>query len=139
MTITDFATSLRDPLVLFGLSGQVVFMFRFVVQWWASERRGRSHVPIAFWYLSLAGGFILLLYAIKKGEPVILAAQIPAMPIYIRNLWLIHTRATRLRERVKAFEAARVIRGPVSATASAAAATANEPLVSALHTDPARR
>ena len=38
-----------------GLVGQLMFTGRFIVQWIASERVGRSVVPLAFWYFSIVG------------------------------------------------------------------------------------
>ena len=88
---------LREPLVVFGLIGQSVFMLRFVVQWAASERAGRSYVPVAFWYISCAGAVMLLTYAILDEDPVILLGQSLGLGIYLRNLWLIrrHARSQR--------------------------------------------
>lgn len=74
----------------FGLLGQLMFTARFVVQWIASERAKRSVVPVAFWYFSILGGVIVLLYGIRKMEPVIILGQLPGVVIYARNLWLIH-------------------------------------------------
>ena len=96
---------LFKPLVLFGFAGQFVFFMRFAVQWFASERRGRSHVPIAFWYLSLVGGLMTLVYAILKPDLVFIVAQSLGLLIYTRNLMLIHDRRTRLR-RIQALRAA---------------------------------
>lgn len=95
--LNELLYRLRDPLVIFGLSGQFIFMLRFVVQWFASERAGRSHVPVAFWWLSIAGGLVLLLYGILDRDPVIILGQALAMLIYVRNLMLIHRRASRLK------------------------------------------
>ncbi len=95
--LNELLSRLRDPLVIFGLSGQFIFMLRFVVQWFASERAGRSHVPVAFWWLSIAGGAVLLLYGILDRDPVIILGQALAMLIYVRNLMLIHRRAARLK------------------------------------------
>lgn len=94
-----------DPLIWFGFAGQGVFMARFLVQWWASERRGRSHVPIAFWWLSLAGGLSLLVYSWLRQEPVLFFAQMLGLPIYARNLWLIYSRRIRLERRRNAVAA----------------------------------
>jgi len=55
----------------FGLLGQLAFFSRFLVQWVASERAGVSYVPVAFWYLSLVGSLILLVYAVHRREMVI--------------------------------------------------------------------
>ncbi len=90
---------LKQPLVLFGLAGQFVFMMRFVVQWLASEARGRSYVPVAFWYISLAGGVMLFIYGLLDRDPVILLGQSLGIGIYARNLYLIHARLGRYRRR----------------------------------------
>ncbi|MBV6657294.1 MAG: lipid-A-disaccharide synthase N-terminal domain-containing protein [Devosiaceae bacterium] len=78
-----------DLWVIWGLVAQSMFMMRFVVQWIASERARRSIVPIAFWFFSLAGGTLLLTYAIVRQDPVFIAGQGLGLLIYCRNLWLI--------------------------------------------------
>lgn len=75
--------------VAFGLFGQLMFTGRFLIQWIASERVKRSVVPIAFWYFSMAGGLILLSYAIYRRDPVFVLGQSLGVFIYARNLWLI--------------------------------------------------
>jgi lipid-A-disaccharide synthase-like uncharacterized protein len=72
-----------------GLLGQVLFFMRFFVQWLHSERQGRSVVPVAFWYFSVAGGFILLLYAVHRRDAVFIIGQLGGLLIYARNLHLI--------------------------------------------------
>lgn len=76
-------------LVLFGLSAQTMFMMRFIVQWISSERAGRSVMPVAFWWFSLSGGCMLIIYGLLKAELVIIVGQVPALIIYSRNLFLI--------------------------------------------------
>ncbi|MBW7907275.1 MAG: lipid-A-disaccharide synthase N-terminal domain-containing protein [Phycisphaerae bacterium] len=90
---------LLNPLVLFGFAGQFVFMLRFLVQWYASESRGRSVVPVAFWYISVLGGLILLTYAILREDIVFSAGQALGLLIYLRNIWLIHSRRRRYAAR----------------------------------------
>jgi lipid-A-disaccharide synthase-like uncharacterized protein len=75
--------------VFFGLFGQLMFTGRFLVQWIASEKAKRSVVPVMFWYFSLAGGVILLAYAIYRKDPVFVLGQSLGVFIYLRNLWLI--------------------------------------------------
>lgn len=77
--------------VTVGLLGQLMFTARFIVQWLASEKAGRSVVPVAFWYFSILGGAIVLAYGIHKLDPVIILGQLPGVLIYSRNLWLIRT------------------------------------------------
>ena len=72
-----------------GFAGQVFFSMRFFIQWLYSEKKGRSVVPIAFWYFSLLGGLTLLCYAIYRVDPVFIAGQAGGLLIYIRNLQLI--------------------------------------------------
>ena len=78
-----------SPLVVVGLVGQTVFMMRFLVQWIASERAGRSVVPIAFWWLSLGGAALLFTYAVLIADPVFILGQSLGFVIYSRNLVLI--------------------------------------------------
>jgi len=73
-----------------GFIGQALLFGRFFVQWIASERRKQSVVPRSFWYLSLAGGAVLLAYAIHRRDPVFIVGQATGFLIYTRNLWFIH-------------------------------------------------
>lgn len=75
--------------VVFGLLGQLMFTGRFLVQWIASERAKKSVMPVVFWYFSIAGGLILLAYAIYRKDPVFVLGQSLGVFIYARNLWLI--------------------------------------------------
>ena len=79
-----------DLWVLFGLVAQVIFAMRFVVQWIASERAGRSVMPVAFWFISLVGGLLTLIYGLIRREPIIIIGQVLAVFIYVRNLMLIY-------------------------------------------------
>lgn len=81
--------------VLVGLGGQALFTARFLAQWVASERARRSVVPVAFWWLSIAGGAVLLAYAVHRGDPVFILGQSMGLVIYVRNLWLIHAERRR--------------------------------------------
>jgi lipid-A-disaccharide synthase-like uncharacterized protein len=75
--------------LLIGLVGQALFGCRFLVQWVASEKQRRSVIPLAFWYLSIAGGATLLLYAIHQADPVFILGQTTGVIIYARNLVLL--------------------------------------------------
>ena len=77
-----------NPWVVLGFVAQGFFTMRFLVQWIASERQGRSVVPVAFWYLSVAGGGLLLVYAIYRKDPVFILGQAAGLVVYIRNLML---------------------------------------------------
>jgi len=74
---------------IFGLTGQVLFGCRFLIQWIASERKQESHIPVVFWYLSLVGGCVLLVYAIHIKDPIFILGQSTGCIVYTRNLALI--------------------------------------------------
>jgi lipid-A-disaccharide synthase-like uncharacterized protein len=80
----------RSPMgwTALGFAGQMLFGSRFVVQWWASERRRSIVIPTAFWMLSTVGGAALLAYAVHKRDPVFAAGQAAGLLIYLRNLTL---------------------------------------------------
>jgi lipid-A-disaccharide synthase-like uncharacterized protein len=87
--------------IAFGLLGQAAFGMRFLVQWIASERARESFIPLSFWYLSLVGSLILLVYSIHRKEIVFLLGYLPNSFIYVRNLVLLQRRqATRSPSRV---------------------------------------
>jgi lipid-A-disaccharide synthase-like uncharacterized protein len=72
--------------VLLGFVGQALFSMRFIVQWLASERVGRSVVPIAFWFFSIGGGVLMLFYALYIRDPVFILGQGFGLFVYLRNL-----------------------------------------------------
>jgi lipid-A-disaccharide synthase-like uncharacterized protein len=78
-----------DFWLVFGLAAQLAFAARFLVQWIASERAGKSVVPLAFWFFSIGGGLMTLIYGLVKREPVIIFGQLLSNIIYVRNVMLI--------------------------------------------------
>jgi len=78
--------------VAVGWLGNAVFFSRFFVQWYATERKKQVVVPTAFWWLSLLGSLLLLLYAFfYKHDPVFIFAYAFTWIPYVRNL-VIHNR-----------------------------------------------
>lgn len=73
-----------------GFFGQSLFFSRWIIQWIASERKAESQMPLAFWYMSLIGGLIVLAYAIHRRDPVFIAGQGIGSFVYLRNLMLIY-------------------------------------------------
>jgi lipid-A-disaccharide synthase-like uncharacterized protein len=74
-----------------GFLGQALFASRFFIQLFKSEMEGRSVIPVAFWYFSIGGGLITLVYSFHLGNAGLpfLIAQIGGLVVYGRNLWLI--------------------------------------------------
>ncbi|OPY68194.1 MAG: lipid-A-disaccharide synthase [Syntrophorhabdus sp. PtaU1.Bin050] len=75
--------------MVLGFVAQALFSARFLVQWVASERAGRSVVPVVFWHLSIFGTVLLLAYAIYRKDPVFILGQSAGLIVYFRNLFLI--------------------------------------------------
>ena len=75
--------------LLLGFFGQALFSCRFLIQWFASERRKASVVPVAFWWFSIGGGLCLLAYAIHRADPVFILGQSAGLIVYFRNLVLL--------------------------------------------------
>ncbi len=75
---------------MIGFLGQAVFGTRFILQWIVSEYKKKSHVPTAFWFLSLLGSLILLVYSIHREEPVFILGFSLNTLIYLRNIHLIY-------------------------------------------------
>ena len=93
-TFVNRLFNITSPLgiawVTIGLLGQALFTGRMVVQWLASERRGRSTVPVAFWWMSLLGASMLLTYFIWRKDIVGVLGQGLGWMIYLRNLAMIY-------------------------------------------------
>jgi lipid-A-disaccharide synthase-like uncharacterized protein len=91
----DVFVAQLDWWVVLGFIAQALFSARFLVQWIASERAGRSVIPTAFWIFSIGGGVLLFVYSLYRKDPVFIAGQGLGLFIYVRNLYFV------LRERKK--------------------------------------
>jgi lipid-A-disaccharide synthase-like uncharacterized protein len=92
-------TNSEIMILILGFTGQTMFFMRFFVQWLYSEKHKRSLIPTAFWYFSIGGSSLLLVYAIIRRDPVFMVGQSAGFVIYIRNLRLI---ARERREKLAA-------------------------------------
>ena len=93
-TLADFWQQFRDPReagwLVFGFCGNLAFASRFLVQWIYSERAGESKIPDIFWWQSIVGTLILLVYFVHRKDPVgMLGYAVNVVP-YVRNLVLVH-------------------------------------------------
>ena len=78
-----------DWWLALGFLAQALFTARFLVQWIASERAGKSVIPVAFWFFSIGGGALLLVYALYRRDPVFIAGQSLGLLVYVRNVYFI--------------------------------------------------
>jgi len=98
----DIFVAKFDFWLAFGLVAQLAFAARFLIQWIMSERAGKSVVPMAFWFFSVAGGTMTLIYGLVKREPIIIFGQLLSNVIYVRNImpiWKNHARGSQTLDR----------------------------------------
>lgn len=77
-----------DLWTLWGLVAQSLFLFSFIYQWYKSEQKQSSYLPLGFWYLRLTGTTMLLVYVLQRKDLVFFVSAILQIVIYIRNLYL---------------------------------------------------
>jgi len=85
--ITSLTTDgLNSPWTIIGLTGQIVLNFRFIYQWYQSEKYNESLFTTGFWSISMAGSLLVAAYGIVKGDPVLIVAQSLSLLVYARNI-----------------------------------------------------
>jgi len=89
LTLINFWHSPEFWWVVIGFVGQGLFMMRFIVQWIASEKANKSVIPDLFWFFSIGGGAVLLVYACYRKDPVFIFGQGLGLFIYFRNLYFV--------------------------------------------------
>jgi len=75
-----------DLWTLWGLIAQGLFFLRFIIQWYFSEKKGKTVIPVIFWHISLTASFMILIYAIVRRDIVFLITGILQTFLYSRNL-----------------------------------------------------
>lgn len=82
-----------DFWTLWGFFGQFFFLLSFVIQWYHSEKKKISYLPVDFWYLRIFASAWLIVYVIVRKDVVFLGALVLQMGIYFRNVHLIRKAA----------------------------------------------
>jgi lipid-A-disaccharide synthase-like uncharacterized protein len=75
--------------ILFGFFAQFVFFLRFITQWIESEKKKRSVIPMTFWYLSIVGTVLIIIYSYHQRDIVFVVANVLSLAIYYRNIALV--------------------------------------------------
>lgn len=81
-------------LLWLGGCGQLAMFTRFLLQWRHSERARQSILPCVFWWTSLVGAVLLLIYAIFRQDMVLITGQVFGIGVYLRNLIMMGRRRT---------------------------------------------
>ena len=69
-----------------GYAGSIIFFSRFLVQWYATEKKKQVTVPTAFWWFSLIGALLLFAYSVHQRDSVFIISYAFSWIPYIRNL-----------------------------------------------------
>jgi lipid-A-disaccharide synthase-like uncharacterized protein len=87
-------TNFASVALLLGGAGQLLLNFRYVYQWYFSEKAQQSLLPLGFWIISALASLMVVYYGIMNNEPVLLVAQGMGFVVYLRNIWFaLRTRA----------------------------------------------
>lgn len=86
---------LKDPWVVFGFFAQFIFFLRFILQWYLSEKYQKIIIPKLFWYLSIFGAILILIYSIHRKDPVFIVAGFLQIIIFSRSL-VIHNNSEKM-------------------------------------------
>ena len=87
-------SDLLHPILLMGAIGQLLLNFRFIYQWYYSEKHKTSILPLGFWIISTIASVLILVYASFRLDPVLLVAQGMGIFVYVRNI-IIHAKSHR--------------------------------------------
>ncbi len=84
------ATTAGWAWLCFGLCGNLTFCTRFLLQWLYSEMHKESRIPVAFWWQSIVGTLILLIYFLHQRDLVGILGYLMNVIPYSRNLMLVY-------------------------------------------------
>jgi lipid-A-disaccharide synthase-like uncharacterized protein len=87
--------------IVVGLIGQVMFTGRMIVQWLVTEKNQKSVVPVSFWWMSLIGSTMLLVYFVWRVDPIGILGQTFGWGVYLRNLYAIYKAEDEAEDKVE--------------------------------------
>jgi lipid-A-disaccharide synthase-like uncharacterized protein len=76
-----------DSFILVGSIGQLLLNFRYLYQWYYSEKANESILPLGFWVISAVASILVVVYGIYRQDPVLLVAQGLGLFAYLRNIY----------------------------------------------------
>ena len=77
-----------DPIIIIGAIGQLLLNFRYLYQWYFSEKANESLLPLGFWVISAVASTMVVFYGFNRLDPVLLIAQSMGFVAYCRNIYL---------------------------------------------------
>jgi lipid-A-disaccharide synthase-like uncharacterized protein len=80
-------TDFTDSFIILGSIGQLLLNFRYLYQWYYSEKANESILPLGFWVISAVASVMVVIYGIYRQDPVLLVAQGLGLIAYLRNIY----------------------------------------------------
>lgn len=77
-----------DLWTIWGFFAQFLFFMSFVVQWYKSEKKKESYLPLEFWTIRIVATLMLTVYVLVRRDIVLLTSYILQMVMYARNIYL---------------------------------------------------
>ena len=71
-----------------GFMGLLLFASRFWIQWWMAERDHKSYLSVHFWWMSLIGALLCLIYFFRIGDYANVIGPLFGLIPYLRNIML---------------------------------------------------
>ncbi|MBT8218592.1 MAG: lipid-A-disaccharide synthase N-terminal domain-containing protein [Bacteroidia bacterium] len=82
-------------LLILGMLGYLLFTFRFIYQWFISEKLQQSKLPVGFFVISIIGSLMILVYGAFRKDIILLIGYTGGMTLYIRNLMINYSKPIR--------------------------------------------
>lgn len=76
-----------DRFMIIGSMGQLLLNFRYLYQWYHSEKVNESILPLGFWVISAVASVMVVIYGLYRHDPVLLVAQGLGLIAYLRNIY----------------------------------------------------
>jgi lipid-A-disaccharide synthase-like uncharacterized protein len=102
VNVSELLERATEPVHILGFVGQGVFFTRFALQWIVSERKKESVIPVGFWWCSMIGGTLTLIYGVLIASPPIVMGQLFGNVVYVRNLVLVYRKKREMAEMLDA-------------------------------------
>lgn len=84
-----------DIFIITGSTGQLLLNFRYLYQWYHSEKVNESILPLGFWVISAVASVMVVVYGLYRNDPVLLVAQGLGLIAYVRNIYWSALKAPR--------------------------------------------
>lgn len=80
--------AISGPWLFLGVLGYLLFVVRFIYQWYVSEKANFSQLPVGFFVLSIVGSSMIISYGVYRKDLILIFGYLGGMVVYVRNLMI---------------------------------------------------